>query len=136
LVPLARPLTAKLFTILEAAVARHRPVMYLTAKEVALRRNEGSSLEDIQKFLTGFHRQRIAVRLLIGHCVALTRPLHMENMIGIFCTKTPIEQIVIEAVTMAEDLCMITYGVVPIVEISCTDSKNNLLYIPRYLLIN
>ncbi|KAJ3269775.1 [Pyruvate dehydrogenase (acetyl-transferring)] kinase isozyme 3, mitochondrial [Terramyces sp. JEL0728] len=132
----AEHLTDKLFHVLERAVARHKPIMLLAAQE------ENRALldklltkDELQQFLTKFHIQRIAVRLLIGHCVALSRPLPMDNMIGIFCTKTPIEDIVTESVQLAEDLCMITYGCAPPIELSCTpESKNfDLLYIPSHL---
>ncbi|KAJ3309950.1 hypothetical protein HDV04_005519 [Boothiomyces sp. JEL0838] len=132
----AEHLTDKLFHVLERAVARHKPIMLLAAQE------ENRALldklmtkDELQTFLTKFHMQRIAVRLLIGHCVALSKPLPLDNMIGIFCTKTPIEDIVTESVQLAEDLCMITYGCVPPIELSCTpESKNfDLLYIPSHL---
>ncbi|KAJ3257182.1 hypothetical protein HK103_004880 [Boothiomyces macroporosus] len=135
----AEHLTDKLFHVLERAVARHKPIMLLAAQE------ENRALldklltkDELQTFLTKFHMQRIAVRLLIGHCVALSKPLPLDNMIGIFCTKTPIEDIVTESVQLAEDLCMITYGCVPPIELSCTpESKNfDLLYIPRYTRTN
>lgn len=86
------------------------------------------------RFNLRFHHQRLAVRLLIGHCVALSRPLPMGHMIGIFCLDTPIEDIVIEALTLAEELCLVTYDCVPPVELSCTATSGNhkLLSIPRY----
>jgi pyruvate dehydrogenase kinase 2/3/4 len=131
--PMATSLTSKLFHILERAVARHKPIMLLTAQEV--NRQKFSKMDDmeVQKFLTRFHWQRIAVRLLIGHCVALSKPLPLDNMIGIFCTKTPIEEIVIESINLAEEMCLLTYGCVPTVEISCTPNRNDLLYIPSHL---
>lgn len=58
----------------------------------------------------------------------------MENMTGIFCTRMPIEEVVIESVKLAEDLCMINYGCIPPIEISCTPNSYDdikLLYIPR-----
>ncbi|KAJ3371302.1 hypothetical protein HDU91_005436 [Kappamyces sp. JEL0680] len=113
LAPQAEQLVNQLFHILEA---RRRPLTTTV---------EGRG---------PFHHQRIAVRLLIGHCVALYRPLPLDNMIGIFCTKTPIEDIVLESLQLAEEMCLITYGCVPPVELSCTPtSTGNLLYIPSHL---
>jgi pyruvate dehydrogenase kinase 2/3/4 len=133
LASMADSLTNKLFHILERAVARHKPIMLLTAQEVQKQRFSKMDEVELQKFLTRFHWQRIAVRLLIGHCVALSKPLPLDNMIGIFCTKTPIEEIVIEAINLAEEMCILTYGCVPPVELSCTPNKNDLLYIPSHL---
>jgi hypothetical protein len=81
---MATHLTNKLFHILERAVARHKPIVLLTAQEVNKRIFEPHMDQaQVQAFLTRFHHQRIAVRLLIGHCVALSRPLPLDNMIGI-----------------------------------------------------
>ncbi|KAI8901782.1 histidine kinase-like ATPase [Globomyces pollinis-pini] len=135
LAPRASQITDKLFHILERAVARHKPISLL-ATQALYRSSLDNTLtpEELQIFLTKFHYQRIAVRLLIGHCVALYKPLPMENMIGIFCTKTPIEDIVLESVQLAEELAMITYGCVPPVELSCsTETGGDLLYIPSHL---
>jgi hypothetical protein len=102
LAPQAPRLVNQLFYILERAVARHKPIVLLTAQEVNKRTFEKSmDPTQVQQFLTRFHHQRIAVRLLIGHCVALYRPLPLDNMIGIFCTKTPIEEIVLESLQLA-----------------------------------
>lgn len=129
----AKSLTNRFFHILERAVARHKPIMLLTAREVNRQQFAAMDQIAVQNFLTRFHWQRIAVRLLIGHCVALSRPLPLDNMVGIFCTKTPIEEIVLEACTLAEEMCILTYGCVPPIELSCTPNKNDLLYIPSHL---
>lgn len=58
----------------------------------------------------------------------------MKNMIGIFCTKTPIEDIVLDSLSLAEEMCLLTYGCVPPVELSCTaGSGPSLMYIPSHL---
>jgi pyruvate dehydrogenase kinase 2/3/4 len=125
----------KLFDILERAVQRHKPIVLLTAKEVSkLEKTMQLDPTEVQQFLSKFHHQRIAVRLLIGHCVALSRPLPLDSMIGIFCTKTPVEEIVLESVALAEEMSLLTYGCVPPVELSCTPSSSStdLLYIPSH----
>ena len=126
----------RLFNILERAVQRHKPIVLLTAKEISkLEKEMALDPQVVQGFLSKFHHQRIAVRLLIGHCVALSRPLPLDNMIGIFCTKTPVEEIVLESVALAEEMSILTYGCCPPVELSCTPSSAtiDLLYIPSHL---
>ncbi|KAI8920663.1 hypothetical protein BC831DRAFT_477849 [Entophlyctis helioformis] len=114
----APKLNRRFVTILERLVARHRPVVLLTAHAAhQLSRtipefNQESSPQ-VQDFLSRFHRNRIGVRLLIGHHRALQVPLPLDNMVGILCTKTNIDEIASEAINEASDVCESTYGVAP-----------------------
>ena len=88
---------------------------------------------EIQLFLQRFHFQRIAVRLLIAHCVALYKPLPLDNMVGVFCTRTPILQIVNEAVDMAYEICNSTYGMAPLVIVTPPPKEQDVFFIPSHL---
>ena len=88
---------------------------------------------EVQLFLQRFHFQRIAVRLLIGHCMALYKPLPLENMVGVFCTKTPIHQIINEAVDMAYEICNRTYGMAPLVIVKPPLKEQDVFFIPSHL---
>ena len=88
---------------------------------------------EIQSFLQRFHFQRIAVRLLIAHCVALYNPLPFDNMIGVFSIKTPIQKIIYEAVDMAYEICNNTYGMAPLVIVKPAAAEQDVFFIPSHL---
>jgi pyruvate dehydrogenase kinase 2/3/4 len=130
---IAEPLSNIIVGLLQDAIERHKPIMMLWAQEYSKMALDPHLTQDaIQTWLTKFHWQRIAVRILIGHCVGLSNPMPLPNSIGIFCTKVPVKMIVQEAIEMASEVCLMTYGCVPPVKI-VPGTEKELFYIPSHL---
>nr|KAJ3399249.1 hypothetical protein HK105_004949 [Polyrhizophydium stewartii] len=87
----------------------------------------------VQDFLKSFHLNRIGVRLLMGHIIALNRPLGMPRCIGILSRDTRIDEIVAEALHEADDVCMATYDVVPDVHLVGDGRDAGFFYVPSHL---
>lgn len=125
-------------SILKQIVERHNPVVVITANGVRQLSQSHPHLPEhhpeVQSFLNRFHRNRVGVRILIGHHLALQRPHRFPNHIGIVCTKTNVVDVASEASVDAAEVCEQSYGVSPPVEIQLPDGGvPDLVYIPSHM---
>jgi hypothetical protein len=78
--------------------ARHQPIVHKATAAVHLLSDIQPRLHKqhpiVQRFLRSFHKYRIGTRILISHCVALTKHIHMENMVGVFSTNVDLEEVI------------------------------------------
>ncbi|KAI8908148.1 mitochondrial branched-chain alpha-ketoacid dehydrogenase kinase-domain-containing protein [Powellomyces hirtus] len=146
----AVPQYTKRFTsLLHGIVERHNPVVVTVSKNVPrlLPAHMPQHHPEVQAFLNRFHANRVGVRVLIGHHLALSNPKarRFPNHIGIVCTKTDTVAVAQEAATDASEICEQNFGVAPPVHIVLANQTTisdsdiassaalSLVYIPSHL---
>lgn len=125
LVASASQLNTQLVYLLQTQSARHQPIIFKTAQAVHELAEEQPRLHKqhplVQRFLRSFHKSRIGSRVLISHCVALSRPLPIDNMVGVFCKNTNFDDIACLAGDHAHQVCMDDLGECPPIDILVRD---------------
>lgn len=98
LVSSAAKLNFKLLNLLQKQSARHQPIIQKATKAVQLLAFNQPRLHKqhpiVQRYLRMFHKYRIGTRVLISHCVALSKQMPLENMVGVFCTNVNLDEII------------------------------------------
>ncbi|KAJ3147281.1 hypothetical protein HDU86_008048 [Geranomyces michiganensis] len=138
----AVPLYNKKFTtLLQGIVERHNPVVVTVSQNLPrlLPSSHPQHHPEVQAFLNRFHANRVGVRILIGHHLALSNPQsrRFPNHVGIVCTRTDTLQVAQEAAQDAADICQANFdGVAPPVEIVVDNRDSDsceLVYIPSHM---
>ncbi|KND00273.1 uncharacterized protein SPPG_04601 [Spizellomyces punctatus DAOM BR117] len=125
-------------TILKRIVDRHNPVVVIVGKGVRQLTQSHPYLPEhhpeVQSFLNRFHRNRVGVRILIGHHLALQRQHRFPHHIGIVCTRTSVVDVASEASVDAAEVCEQSYGVSPPVEIQIPEGGvPDFVYVPSHM---
>ncbi|KAJ3134308.1 hypothetical protein HDU90_005174 [Geranomyces variabilis] len=132
----------KFTTLLNGIVQRHNPVVVTVSQNLPrlLPSSHPQHHPEVQAFLNRFHANRVGVRILIGHHLALSNPQsrRFPNHIGIVCTQTDTIAVAQEAAEDAAEICEQNFGgVAPTVNIVVNDSGSHssceLVYIPSHM---
>ncbi|KAJ3177605.1 hypothetical protein HDU87_004358 [Geranomyces variabilis] len=132
----------KFTTLLSSIVERHNPVVVTVSQNLPrlLPSSHPQHHPEVQAFLNRFHANRVGVRILIGHHLALSNPQarRFPNHIGIVCTQTDTIAVAQEAAADASEICEQNFdGVAPPVNIAVnSDTANSsceLVYIPSHM---
>ncbi|KAJ3177655.1 hypothetical protein HDU87_004408 [Geranomyces variabilis] len=132
----------KFTTLLSGIVDRHNPVVVTVSQNLPrlLPSSHPQHHPEVQAFLNRFHANRVGVRILIGHHLALSNPQsrRFPNHIGIVCTQTDTIAVAQEAAEDAAEICEQNFdGVAPPVNIvvnsDTANSSCELVYIPSHM---
>ena len=93
------------------------------------------SSNEVQHFLDRFHRNRIGMRMLIAHHIALHRQINGNDFVGIVNKSTDPAEVASDAAVDAANVCQMAYGFSPRVEIKIPDtvSSPTFVFVPGHL---
>ena len=121
-------------TALDQIKRRHSSVVLLMAKGVLeLKKSQGPDAlkPEVYEFLDRFFMSRIGIRMLIGQHIALHEPPR-PGYVGLICERCTPAAVARDAITVAQGLCRLHYGVAPqVVVVGNVDL--GFTYVPTHL---
>ncbi|KAJ3020528.1 hypothetical protein HKX48_000665 [Thoreauomyces humboldtii] len=134
--------TKRFNTLLHDIVQRHNPVVLTVSQAIQrlLPPHMPQHHPEVQAFLNRFHSNRVGVRILIGHHLALSNPQsrRFPHHIGIVSTEADAATIAGEAADDAIEICEQAFGDAPKVNIVVDRSVHpeapvSFVYVPSHM---